>query len=369
MILKCRSEDLSTACGAVQRAVPSKASLPALEGILLRAEDGMLTLCGYDLQLGITTKIPAEIKEPGAVIINAKLLADVTRHLPEEDCVIKTDEKYTALVRSGEAEFSLLGFKEDEYPELPEIESRNGMTLPCELLGSMISQTIFAAAQTESKPVYTGVLFELGGGTIRLVAVDGYRIAIRTEAAEGICDARFIVPGKTLSEINRLMSEDDINVNIKVGSRHIVFETGSYCIISRLLEGEFLDYGSVIPSSGTTCVKAKTRELIGCIDRISLMITEQDRCPVRCIFEGDQLKASCVTARGRSSDNVAVELSGAKVELGVNSRFLLDALRAASDCDEVKIELGGPVSPIKILPSEGQSFLFLILPVRLKNNG
>ncbi len=366
MILSCNSHELSEACSAVQRAVSSKSTLPALEGILLKAENGTLTLCGYDLQMGITTKIAADVKKEGAVIINAKLLVDVTRHLPGDTVSLQTDEKLTTLIKSGEAEFSVLGFDEEEYPDLPVIDNAKNVGLSGEMLKSMITQTIFAVSQNDSKPVHTGVLFELDGETIKLVAVDGYRLAIRKENSTGFDNASFVVPGKTLSEISRLMDENEVKMS--VGSRHIVFELGNYSIISRLLEGEFLDYKSAVPPSSSTSVVVKTRELIECIERISLMISEQDRSPVRCIFDEGLIKASCVTARGRGNDSVAASINGDRVELGVNNRFLLDALRAASDCDEVRLELSGPVSPIKIVPKEGDSFVFLVLPVRLKGN-
>ncbi len=368
MILTCSREKLSEACSVVQRAVPSKSTIPALEGILLTAKDGTLTLSGYDMQMGIKTSISADIKTEGAVIINAKLLTDITRRMPADEVSLECDDKYTVLIKSGEAEYSVIGFSAEEYPDIPIVDGGKNAELSGELLRSMIQQTIFAVSQNDSKPVHTGILFEIDDNSIRLVAVDGYRLAVRTESVTGMESASFVVPGKTLNEISKLIGGEDEKVNIRLGGRHIIFDTGDYSIISRLLEGEFLDYKSAIPSSASTMVTVKTRELIDCIERISLMITEQDKSPVRCIFDENMIKASCVTARGRGVDSVAANINGDRIELGVNNRFLLDALRAASDCDEVKIELSGPVSPIKILPKDGDTFIFLVLPVRLKSS-
>ena len=368
MILKCNREKLSEACSVVQRAVPSKSTIPALEGILLSAKDDTLTLSGYDMQMGIKTSINADIKKEGAVIINAKLLTDITRRMPGEEVSLECDDKYTVLIKSGEAEYSVMGFADEEYPDMPVVDNGKNAEISGEILKSMIQQTIFAVSQNDSKPVHTGILFEINDSSIRLVAVDGYRLAIRTENVSGMESASFVVPGKTLNEISKLIGADEEKINIKLGGRHIIFDTGDYSIISRLFEGEFLDYRSAIPASAVTTVTVKTRELIDCIERISLMITEQDKSPVRCIFDDNLIKASCVTARGRGVDSVSADIKGDRIELGVNNRFLLDALRAASDCDEIKIELSGPVSPIKILPKDGEEFIFLVLPVRLKGN-
>ena len=202
------------------------------------------------------------------------------------------------------------------------------------------------------------------------MSVDGYRLAMRTEMInlkfEEEDEIRFVVPGKTLSEVIKLLPDQDENVEILVGRRHIIFKIEKYSVISRLLEGEFLDYKAAIPAQFTTEVTVNTRNLINSVERVSLLITDRLKSPVRCIFSEDgEIKISCVTSIGKANDELSAQITGPEVEIGFNNRYLLDALRN-TDTDEVKVQLTGPVSPMKIVPTQGDSFLFLVLPVRLK---
>ena len=201
---------------------------------------------------------------------------------------------------------------------------------------------------------------------MRLVSVDGYRLAIREEkAADAVEAMNFVVPGKSLGEVLKLLSDDEESkVSLPVGRRHILFNIGRYTLISRLLEGEFLDYRAAIPASASMEVICKTRDFIESVERVSLLITDRMKSPIRCVFDTDEISLSCSTAIGRASDQFTARVSGDPVEIGFNNRFLLDALRN-TEGDEVRIQLNGPLSPMKILPREGDAFLFLVLPVRL----
>ena len=181
-------------------------------------------------------------------------------------------------------------------------------------------------------------------------------------------DMRFVVPGKTLNEINKLLlPESDDSVSLVVGKRHILFEINGYSIISRLLEGDFLDYRNVLGKQFTTELTVKVRDFTDSVDRTSLIISERLKSPIRCKFDSDVIKLSCSTSIGRAYDEIPCSLKGDPVEIGFNNKYLLDALRA-SECDEIRIQLNGPLTPMKIYPPEGESFIFLVLPVRLKTN-
>lgn len=380
--LTCDRQQLVEAVSNVQRAVSSKSSVPALEGILLKAEREGMTLCGFDLELGMTTRLPARIEESGSVILGARLFSDIIRRLPGDLVKLTVDEKNVTTIESGASEFSIAGMGAEEYPELPSVSGAGEFSVQNDLLKGMIRQTIFAVADSDAKPIHTGTLFELSGGRLRLVSVDGYRLAMREEiltgeGAEGTdgLDApagsseemSFVVPGKTLTEVMKLLPEDDGTAGIQVGRRHILFTIGSYTVISRLLEGEFLDYRSAIPSACQTEVKVNTREFINSVERVSLLITDRLKSPVRCVFGEDSIHLSCSTAIGRANDQFSASIQGAGLEMGFNNRYLLDALRN-TEGDEVRIQLNGPLSPMKIMPPEGDSYLFLVLPVRLKAN-
>ena len=365
MKILCSRQQLVEAVTNVQRAVSTKSSVPALEGILLRTSAGELTLCGYDLELGMTTAIEAAIQESGSVVLGAKLFSDIVRRLPGEEVSLAVDEKNITTITSGASEFSIVGIPADEYPDLPALGQKDSVTIAQNILKSMIRQTIFAVAENDAKPIHTGTLFELGDGKLRLVSVDGYRLAIREENAPCEGKMSFVVPGKTLGEVLKLLRDDDTPAELRVGRRHIQIQIDSYCVTSRLLEGEFLDYRAAIPRESTTEILVNTREFIGSVERVSLLITDRLKSPLRCRFEDGEIRLSCSTAIGRATDQFAAAITGAPVEMGFNNRYLLDALRN-SEGDEVKIQLGGPLSPMKVLPKEGADYLFLVLPVRLK---
>ncbi len=363
----CNTSSLSTACQSVQRAVSAKTSIPAIEGIFIKALGSELVVTGYDLELGITTSVEARVEENGGIVLNARVLCDILRKLPGDTVSIESDERQMAVIRSGEMKYSLIGISPDEYPELPSVTGGFPIVLQQEILREMIRQTIFSVAVNENKVVHTGVKFEIESGEIKLIAVDGFRLAVRKEMIDYTGDSiTFIVPAKTLSEVVKLFSGDaDATVSIGVGKRHIVFEIGSYTVISRLLDGEFLNYRSAIPNLVSTTVRVNTQALIDSIERTSLIITDKVKSPLRCSFDTGEIRISSTTSLGSANDKVPAEITGAAVEIGFNNRFLLEALRVC-DTDEVYLQLNGSVAPILIVPPQGDSFLFLILPVRLK---
>lgn len=358
--------DITEAVGNIQRAVSTKTSIPALEGILLGAGEEGLELCAYDLELGITTVIPAFVVEPGRAVLSAKLFSDIVRRTPAETITITVDEKNMATLESGYSRFSIIGIPAEEFPELPKLTDSTQFSMAGSVLKSMIRQTLFAIAESDAKPIHQGSLFNLENGMMDVVSVDGYRLAVRREPVEFSDSLDFVVPGKTLSEILKLIKETDDPVEISAGWRHILFKIDNYTVISSLLEGEFLNYKAAIPPESQTEVVLKTREAIDSVERVSLLITDRLKSPVRCLFNENEIKLNCTTSMGRASDQIDVEMTGQSVEIGFNNRYLLEALRN-TECDEVKVQLGGPLSPMKVVPKEGDSFLFLVLPVRLKS--
>ena len=363
----CNTSILSDACQSVQRAVSTKTSIPAIEGIFIKALGTEIVLTGYDLEMGITTSVPARIEENGGIVINAKVLCEILRKLPDSNVCIESDERQVATIRSGEMEYSLIGIAPDEYPELPSVSGVFPIVLQQDILKEMIRQTIFSVAVNENKVVHTGIKFEITQNEIKLIAVDGFRLAVRKEPIDYSGeDTTFIVPAKSLSEVVKLFSGDEkATVSMCVGKRHIVYEIGPYTVVSRLLDGEFLNYRSAIPNLVSTTVKVNTRQLIDSIERTSLIITDKIKSPLRCSFDDNLIRISSTTALGTANDKVQAEITGAGVEIGFNNRFLLEALRVC-DTDEVYLQLNGSVAPIVIVPPEGDRFLFLILPVRLK---
>ena len=239
--------DITEAVSNIQRAVSTKTSIPALEGILIGASEEGLELCAYDLELGITTVIPAFVVEPGKAVLSAKLFSDIVRRTPAETVTVTVDEKNMATLESGYSRFSIIGIPAAEFPELPKLTDSTQISLPGNLLKSMIRQTLFAIAESDAKPIHQGSLFNIEKGMLDVVSVDGYRLAVRREAIDFPEDLSFVVPGKTLSELLKLIKDSEEPVEISAGRRHILFKIDNYTVISSLLEGEFLNYKAAIP--------------------------------------------------------------------------------------------------------------------------
>lgn len=367
MRLYCDTAALATACQNVSHAASTKTAIPAIEGILLVAKNQTLYLTGYDLEMGITTAISANVEEEGALVINAHMFSETLRKLPADVVTIDSDSRNIASIRSGEFASTLIGISAEEYPELPAVMGGYPVEIDQAILKDMIRKTIFSVAAKDSKIVHTGIRFEVRENHLRLIAVDGVRLAIRNEeiAYEGE-ELTFVVPAKTLSEVVKLMDDEEATIRIGVGKRHIEINVGNYGIISRLLDGEFLKYESAIPDSAKTVITADTRQLMDCVDRTSLIITDKIKSPIKCTFEDNEIQMSCISSLGTAQDRMECKIEGEGLTIGFNNKYMLDALRNC-ETDEVKILLSGAIRPILIVPHSGDSFLFLILPVRLKN--
>ena len=368
MRIICDTEKFTEVCLNVQRCIPNRSVMPHLEGILIKTtDDGRIELSGFDLDMGITTRMDVRVEQPGAVVLNAKMFCDILRHLREETVYIDCDEKNVCTIKGGEYEYTMISLAPEEYPELPSVAEDTVLRISQKVLKNMIRQTIYAVSVDDSKTVHRGIKFEIAPGSLRLIALDGFRLAIRSEftAYEGK-ELSFVVPAKTLSEIVKFIDDEDKEISLSIGRRHIIFEIGDYYIISRLLEGMFLDYRSAVPTAKSTVVRVNTSKMIECIEGASIMVTEKMKSPIKFIFDEDTVKLSTVTALGSFNDKFSASVDGKRTEIGFNNRFVMDALRSC-ECDEVLINLNGPLAPAVIVPTEGDHFLYLILPVKIKN--
>lgn len=364
MKFTCNTQLLNQNINNVLLGVAPRSTLLALEGILVRAQNGSISMVGYNLDMGITAELEAKVEEPGEIIIPAKVFSDIVRRLDSDELTLTADERSLVEITAGVSQFTILGMSSEEYPELPTVGEAPGFVMPMEKLASMIDMTRYAIATTDTKPVQTGCLFELEDGCLTVVAVDGFRLALRREPVEHTEKLRFIVPGKTLGELLKLMTGEG-NVSVEVSQKHILFDMGACTLIARLLEGEFLDYEAAIPRESSTTVVVNTRALANSIERTSLLISDRLKSPLRVSFTESVIKMSSSTSIGKAYDECCCSTTGNSLEMGFNNRFLLDALRN-TDCDMVRLALSGPLSPMKVLPLEGESFLFLVLPMRLR---
>lgn len=367
MQFSCEKVQLLQAVATASRTVAAKSAIQSLEGLLIEAgKDVHVT--GYDLKTGIRTCLPAEVTQPGGVVLNARLLGDIIRKAPDDEITVSCDERLMTTITSGASVFHVLGLPAADFPDLPSVDRMNSLTIEEKTLKAMIAQTNFAVSDNEARPIHTGELFEVEKGLLTIVAVDGYRLALRREKYL-TCDGdslRFVVPGVALSEVEKIVGDSEESVGIFVGQKHILFSIGSTELVSRRLEGEFLNYKNSIPTTGKYSVEADRGDLIQSVERVSLIISDKLKSPVRCVFDEGVLHISASSALGRASDDCPVDGDGEKLEIGFNNKYLLDALKA-SPTDRIRLQLSTGVSPCVIVPAgEDHNFICMILPVRLK---
>ncbi len=366
MKFTCVKSVLQAAVNIASRAASSKSPIPALEGILLEAGPAGVKLTGYDLKKGIYTSIDAEVSQPGSIVLGAKIFGDIVRALPEGIVSIKA-EGVNVSITCENSDFKIIGTDFSDYPELPSIDQHSGISLPQNILGEMIRQTIFAVSDNEARPVYTGEMFEIADGCLTLVAVDGYRLALRREKIDKEMDSySFIVPGNALSDLEKLCGDSDEDVTIALGNKHISFTIGRTVIISRRLEGDFLNYRKTVPAAFNVKVRTDRHLLQRTVERVSLIIDDKIKNPLRCTFGLNEVRIVCATSLGKAEDVCIVDGDGKGVEIGFNNRYILDALKAAP-AEEVDVCLNTGSSPCVISPADGSDkFLYMVLPVRLK---
>ncbi len=365
------TDKLASALSNIYRAVPNKSADHTLEGILITAEElnETVTLTGYDLEIGSQITLDAFVTEKARFLLNARNFYDIIRFMPGDKVTIESEDKRIFKIYSGDTQYTITGMDSAEYPELPRVSGDIQVDIAQTLLKDMILKTKYAASMNDSRPVHMGIKFEIDKGELTLVALDGFRLAVRKEVIDYAGDKiSFILPPKAFNEIIKYLGDDDGKVTICPGERHIAFLVDGYTVVSNLIEGEFLNYRNTIPASFTTTVTVSTRDLIECVERSSLLVSgEKIKTPVRCLIENGELKFSNVTTQGTAKDRCYAEIDGKSLEIGFNGSYMKDALRAA-DCDKVRIDMNNSNSPIIISPIEGSSFIHLVLPMRLKTD-
>jgi DNA polymerase-3 subunit beta len=370
MKFSVEKSQLQAAVTTASRASATKSAVPALEGLLIEASGSSIKISGYDLKTGITTSIPADIVKDGKMVLNARLFGEIIRKLPDDVVSISVSDNYMTKIECGMSEFEILGTPSADYPDLPTVDYQNSLTLSQKSLKSMIAETNFAVSDNESRPIHTGALFDADKGQLTIVAVDGYRLGLRREplqqADSGVM--HFVVPGTALSEAERIMSDTDDTVSVMLGSKHVMFVIGGTILISRRLEGEFLNYKTSVPLTEKYSIEVERRAVLDAVERVSLIINDKLKSPVRCTFSENVIKFLSSTALGRASDECPAKGDGEELEIGFNNRYLLEALRAAP-ADKIRMKITSGTSPCVIVPADGSTnFLYMILPVRLKAN-
>lgn len=367
MKIICDREKLNEAIQIVSRAVAAKSNLAAIEGILLVAENNSLTLTGYDFEMGIKTTFPCEVEIEGDVVLSSQLLGNIVRKVNSPEISIECDENMNCLIKCGITKYNIKGIDSSDYPDFPSATTDNSIKIENALFSEMCDYVIYAVSTDEKRPAHTGVLIKLEDNKLTMVALDGYRLAVCERDVDFSGNFSMIVPAKAMNEVRRIVGEKDGKLTIYASRRYVMFEAGDFIVLSRLLEGDFLDYKKAIPSHFSTDVVLNTKQLTDAVERVSLIITERLRNPVKITVSENTLSVKCNTDLGEVYDEISAGQIGPDIEIGFNNRYILDALKASKK-EELIFKFSGPLAPCKIIPKEGDDFTYLVLPVRFKND-
>ena len=363
MRIICEKSDLLKSINIAIRAVPVRTTMPILECILIEARGNEIRLTANDMDLGIETKVSGLIEETGTLAVEAKMLSEIVRKLPDSAVTIASDKNYTVTITCEKAKFVISGKSDDDFSYLPAVEREDSVEISQFTLKNLINQTIFSIAANENNKMMSGELFEIRSGYLRVVSLDGHRISIRrVELRESCPDRKVIVPGKTLQEISKILSgEMDDMIRLSFARNHLVFEMEGTTVVSRLIEGEYFSIDQLISTDYETKLVVNKREFLSCIDRATLFVREGDKKPIILDIRDDELTLSIDSPLGSMNEELAIMKEGKDLMIGFNPRFLIDALRVIDE-EEVTLYMVNPKAPC-FIRDEDETYTYLILPV------
>lgn len=365
MKLVFQKDALLNGINIVSKAIPSKTTMSILECILIDANASEIKLTGNDMELGIETKVEGSILERGKIALDAKLFYEIIRKLPdgESNVTITSDEKFNTIIECENALFNIQGRDGEEYSYLPYIERDQYICLSQFTLKEAIRQTIFSISPNDSNKMMAGELLEVNDDILKVVSLDGHRISIRNiTLKDHYQNRKVIVPGKTLSEISKILTGDnEKEVLIFFSKNHILFEFDDTVVISRLIDGEYFKINHMLSSDYETRVRVNKREFMDNIDRAMILIRDSDRKPIVLSIQDNNVNMKVKSSYGSMNADVMAHKTGKDIMIAFNPKFLLDALRVIDD-EEVEIFMMNPKSPC-FIRDENQTYIYLILPV------
>jgi len=370
MKIVCYKDTILKAINSVVKAVASKTTMPILEGILIQTNDKEIKLTTYDLEIGIEYIMESEVKEQGSTVVNATMFSEIIRKLPDTEITIYINEQNLLVIECEGSLYKLATMNPDEFPELPKINIENSIELEQNTLKNMIRKTIFGVSIEENRPIFTGCLFEAISNKLNVVSVDGFRLAWRSKFLnERTNDFKAVIPGKTLNEVNKIISDSFDPIKIGISKNQALFEMENCKIVTRILDGEFLNYMNIVPKSWETRIKVNKNNIQDCFERISLIsassIEKEKKYPVKITIDIGKVTISCTNQTGDAKEEIYVATEGKNLEAGFNPKYFLDALKSIDD-EEVYIDFGTNISPCVIRPVESEDYTYMILPIRLK---
>ena len=372
MHVNCNKEELLYGVQVVSRAVSSKNTLPILGGILIKAENNVLTFRATDLEIAVECSIPVEVIEPGIRVIPGRYFSEMVKKLPSGPINIKSNSGLGIEIKYEQSELSINGFDPDEFPSFPELQDDFSGSIDQDLFKAMIKQVSVAASNDETRPVFTGILMEIFNNEVTMVATDTHRLALRQGAWKGAPfkdKVSMIIPSRTMVEVARIIGDQPEPLLIMAGSNQVYFRMGEITIISRLIDGQYPVYRQVIPdiSKFKTKIRVRSKKLLEAVERAALLARDEIKEKSNLIkikAENEILSINSNSPEiGKIYEEVPIFLDGEAIEIVFNSRYLIDALKVV-DAEEIYIQLTGALSPGIITGVDHEEYLYLILPVR-----
>lgn len=362
MEFTCNRDNLIEGINMVQRAVPTRTTIPVLEGILLEVGDE-LKLTGNDTELGIQYEVPAIIEEIGSIVVNSKSFGDIIRKLPDMYVTVKTIENNIIEISSGAVDYKIKTMDPEGYPNVTEIDSEKQLKISGGDIKNLIKQTIFAVSQDDMRPILKGELMEVTGQSINFVAIDGYKMAMKSIQREDEITDSVVIPARILGEVAKFVTNPDEDVTVCLNENQVMFKTASFVMVSRLLKGSYLNYRSMIPREFKTEVIVKCKDFMAAIERATLVMTDERKFPLMLRISGSEIVITANAEHGNSKEVVNANVTGDDISIGFNSKNILESLRVIEDT-EIKISFTTDKGPcvIKSLEEE-EKFTYMVMPV------
>ena len=369
MIVKMNNQDLLEGLNTVTRALTARPAKQILDGVLIVAEDQRITLTCSDGNLSIEYTNAAEIQEEGQAVLPGRLFTELSRKMPGGEVEIRVQNDRSASIRCQKSRSNLAIMSAAEYPEIASIRNLNPVKIPQKKLKDMISHVSFAIATDESRQILTGCLLEVSRSEARLVALDGFRLAMQKlfqpfDLPEGQEFLKAIIPGKVINELSRILPDDDAFCTLYFDQGRMQCNFGNIRLSAVLLAGEYIDYRRIIPTEFKTRARANRLVVSDAIDRASLMAREGKNNLIKMSFRENVLRISSNAELGDVEEEMEAELMGENIDIAFNSRYIVDVIRNVSD-EMLYLNFNSSVSPCVVTPPSGEEYVYLILPVRV----
>lgn len=364
MLVTCQGIELSEAFLRVSKAISNKIANPILEGIKILAEDNTLTLSATDTELSIEKKIKADVKIEGETVVPGKFITEFVKKLTGSEIELEVNDKNQLLIRYEGNESVIQCYNPTEYPGFRKLKTEEYFGIKQKDFKTLVSKVIFSVALDDSRPVLKGVLFDINNNDITSVALDGYRLAkVNKKIASNITKS-IVIPQRSLNEVSKILNDSDEVINVYIDNNAIMIDNGDTKIISRLLEGDFINYKQIIPANYETFVIVNKNQIEDALERVSLLTKIGQNNFVKFEITENNLYLTSNSEIGNIKENINANTSGKDISIAFNPRFILEALRVNGN-EFIKMCYNKSTNPCVIVPTEGDEFLYLILPVRM----